>query len=167
MVKRKQPDHVKAICLHLQQLLSLDALQFVHSLTSMPPFLTTPQPSSDTLPSSGTEPLTAMMDEMQSSDSDTLDSQMFENWAGWAEVENDPAIFSTLLREWGVPSVRVQEVFQLDSLFDESANSVFGLVLLARWTAPEEETEYQLTTAPGDLWFANQVCLFGSSRAAC
>lgn len=123
----------------------------------MPPFLTDQQPSSDTLPSSGTEAAAAMSDEMQSTDSDALGSEVFENWRGWAELENDPAIFSTLLREWGVPSVRIQEVFQLDTLFDEPPNSVFGLVLLSRWTAPEEETQHQLTDAPVDLWFANQV----------
>jgi hypothetical protein len=39
-------------------------------------------------------------------------------WQGWAELENDPAIFSTLLRECGVPSVQVEEVFDLDNLFN-------------------------------------------------
>ena len=97
-------------------------------------------------------------DGMQSPSSDSLDPEVFEDWQGWAELENDPAIFSTLLREWGVPSVRVQEVLQLDSLFDEPPNAVFGLVLLSRWTAPEEESQYQLTAAPSGLWFANQVC---------
>lgn len=97
-------------------------------------------------------------DGMQSPSSDSLGPEVFEDWQGWAELENDPAIFSTLLREWGVPSVRVQEVLQLDSLFDEPPNAVFGLVLLSRWTAPEEESQHQLTAAPSGLWFANQVC---------
>lgn len=101
-----------------------------------------------------------MSDGTQSPDSDGPASEIFQNWQGWAELENDPAIFSTLLREWGVPTVRVQEVFVLDSLFDEPSNSIFGLVLLSRWTAPEEETQHQLMVAPQDLWFANQVRSF-------
>lgn len=80
-----------------------------------------------------------------------------EKWQGWAELENDPAIFSTLLREWGVPNVRIQEVFELDLLFNEETDPILGLVLLSRWISPEDASDHQLTTAPAALWFANQV----------
>ncbi|ETN37909.1 uncharacterized protein HMPREF1541_07532 [Cyphellophora europaea CBS 101466] len=95
-----------------------------------------------------------------------MNGETFENWTGWAELENDPAIFSTLLREWGVPSVRIQEVFELDSLFDMPPDNIFGLVLLSRWTAPEEENKHQLTTAPSDLWFANQISSYSCASVA-
>lgn len=48
------------------------------------------------------------------------------SWGGWAEVENDPVIFTTLLREWGVPNVQVHEVVPLESLFNHPAY-VFSL----------------------------------------
>jgi ubiquitin carboxyl-terminal hydrolase L5 len=104
--------------------------------------------------------MTAISDSAQTSETIAPLPKIVNNWQGWAELENDPAIFSTLLREWGVPSVQVQEVFDLDALFDEPSESVFGLVFLSRWTAAEPETEHQLTVAPTDLWFANQVPLF-------
>lgn len=40
------------------------------------------------------------------------------SWTGWAELENDPLIFATLLREWGVRNVQVNEVVPLESIFD-------------------------------------------------
>lgn len=76
-------------------------------------------------------------------------------WKGWAELENDPAIFSTLLREWGVSSVQVNEVVPLDSIFALPSESVYGLIFLSRWTAAE--TENDTTEPPLGVWFANQV----------
>lgn len=99
----------------------------------------------------------AMSDKTPSPEPSSSLPKMLENWEGWAELENDPAIFSTLLREWGVPTVKVQEVFELDRLFDEAPDCIFGLVLLSRWAAAEQATEHQLTAAPAGLWFANQV----------
>lgn len=77
------------------------------------------------------------------------------SWKGWAELENDPAIFSTLLKEWGVSSVQVNEVVPLDSIFALPSESVYGLIFLSRWTAAE--TENGTTEAPSGVWFANQV----------
>lgn len=115
----------------------------------MPPCLTASQQSSSTPPTSWADAAATADDPLPS---EPMNGETFENWTGWAELENDPAIFSTLLREWGVPSVRIQEVFELDSLFDMPPDNIFGLVLLSRWTAPEEENKHQLTTAPSDLW---------------
>ena len=76
-------------------------------------------------------------------------------WKGWAELENDPAIFSTLLREWGVLGLQVNEVVPLDSIFALPPESVYGLIFLSRWAAAE--TENDTTEAPPGIWFANQV----------
>jgi len=43
------------------------------------------------------------------------------SWTGWAELENDPLIFATLLKEWGVTNVQVNEVVPLESVFNHSA----------------------------------------------
>ena len=86
------------------------------------------------------------------------------SWKGWAELENDPAIFSTLLREWGVPSVQVNEVVPLDSIFAVPAESVYGLILLSRWSAPE--TDNNTTEAPCGVWFANQTSSFSCASVS-
>lgn len=44
--------------------------------------------------------------------------ELVPSWTGWAELENDPLIFSTLLREWGVPNIQVNEVVPLESVFN-------------------------------------------------
>ncbi|EXJ73275.1 uncharacterized protein A1O5_03035 [Cladophialophora psammophila CBS 110553] len=77
------------------------------------------------------------------------------SWKGWAEIENDPVIFSTLLREWGVPNVQVNEVVPLDSVFEYPPQSIYGLIFLSRWAAPE--TENDLDEPPPGVWFANQT----------
>lgn len=125
----------------------------------MPPFLTTPEPSFESLHTASSESDAVISDKTQSPDPTTTHPKVVENWQGWAELENDPAIFSTLLREWGVPSVQVQEVFELDRLFDDASDAIFGLVFLSRWVAPGDDTQDQLTTTPDDLWFANQARL--------
>jgi ubiquitin carboxyl-terminal hydrolase L5 len=79
------------------------------------------------------------------------------SWKGWAELENDPEIFSTLLREWGVSGIQVNEVVPLDSLFTVPAKFVYGLIFLSRWVADESDNE--VTESPSGVWFANQVCL--------
>ncbi|RVX74903.1 hypothetical protein B0A52_01180 [Exophiala mesophila] len=92
------------------------------------------------------------------------DDDNVASWSGWAEVENDPVIFTTLLREWGVPNVQVHEVVPLESLFDYPTENTYGLIFLSRWTASEEST----TTAdpPPDVWFANQVSSFSCASVA-
>ena len=73
-------------------------------------------------------------------------------------------IFSTLLREWGAPNIDVQEIFELDYLFDAKPESTYGLILLSRW-APAD-TENDITKAPEGVWFANQVQSFSCATVA-
>ena len=63
------------------------------------------------------------------------DDDNVASWSGWAEVENDPVIFTTLLREWGVPNVQVHEVVPLESLFDYPTY-VFYLSLFINFQYP-------------------------------
>ncbi|RMD41020.1 hypothetical protein DV735_g4131, partial [Chaetothyriales sp. CBS 134920] len=73
-------------------------------------------------------------------------------------------IFSTLLREWGVPKICVQEVLELEGLFEGRAESIYGLILLSRWTASEKDNE--LDEAPTGVWFANQVQSFSCATVS-
>ncbi|KAJ9611605.1 hypothetical protein H2200_004789 [Cladophialophora chaetospira] len=90
-----------------------------------------------------------------STDDAAMDTTPLGSWSGWAELENDPVIFSTLLREWGVPNVQVDEVVPLDSIFEYPPDSIYGLIFLSRWVAQENENE--TTEAPPGVWFANQT----------
>jgi hypothetical protein len=86
------------------------------------------------------------------------------NWTGWAELENDPLIFSTLLREWRVQGVGVREVIPLDSVFDSPVASTLGLIFLSRYVVFDQGTDVQ---APSDkLWFANQISSFSCATVA-
>jgi hypothetical protein len=40
------------------------------------------------------------LDTADTNDQQGTDNQM-SSWTGWAELENDPLIFATLLKEWG------------------------------------------------------------------
>lgn len=54
------------------------------------------------------------------------------SWSGWAEIENDARIFTTLLREWGVPDVHVHEIIPLESVFNHPAYVYILLLTLSR-----------------------------------
>ncbi|EHY58409.1 hypothetical protein HRR83_007226 [Exophiala dermatitidis] len=86
------------------------------------------------------------------------------SWKGWAILENDPVIFTTLLREWGVPNVQVHEIVPLDSLFDHAPESVYGLIFLSRWTPTD--TVNSITEPPHGVWFANQISDFSCATVA-
>jgi hypothetical protein len=57
------------------------------------------------------------LDAADTKDQQGTDNQM-SSWTGWAELENDPLIFATLLKEWGVPNIQVNEVVPLESVLN-------------------------------------------------
>ncbi|EXJ95684.1 hypothetical protein A1O1_00807 [Capronia coronata CBS 617.96] len=85
-------------------------------------------------------------------------------WKGWAELENDPVIFTTLLREWGVPNVQVHEIVPLDSVFDHPPEDVYGLIFLSRWVPTDIQNN--VTEPPQGVWFANQTSSFSCATIA-
>ena len=86
------------------------------------------------------------------------------NWKGWAELENDPLIFSTLLREWGVRGVGVREVIPLDAVFDTPVDSTLGLIFLSRYVVFDQGTGVEASS--DELWFANQISSFSCATVA-
>ncbi|KAI9773443.1 MAG: hypothetical protein M1840_007659 [Geoglossum simile] len=78
------------------------------------------------------------------------------NWAGWCEIESEPALFSVMLREFGVKDVKVQEVFTMDKeILDGLNKPVHGLIFLFRWR--EDDPDKQEPSCPEEVWFANQT----------
>lgn len=72
-------------------------------------------------------------------------------WSGFVERESDPTAFNNLLRSWGVHSVRLQEVFDLESL---PSQSTLGLVFLQDY---KSRPPPKRAPRPRGVWFANQV----------
>ncbi|KIW14970.1 hypothetical protein PV08_07757 [Exophiala spinifera] len=121
--------------------------------------------SDDTVRTGNSTVTSSTADDVTDGKDDTPSSDTIARpWAGWAELENDPTIFTTLLREWGVPSIQVNEVVPLDSIFDHDPDEVFGLIFLSRWVP--EESENEITEAPKDVWFANQTSAFSCATVS-
>ena len=87
------------------------------------------------------------------------------SWPGWAELENDPVrhphdidtrrptdqmeiVFSTLLHEWEVQNVEVQEVTTLDTISDST------LLVLRRLSMMPSNKQFE-----HDLWVHSIVSL--------
>lgn len=91
-------------------------------------------------------------------------------WPGWAELENDPEIFTILLQEWGMRDVLVNEVYDLTELLEIDPASIFGLIFLSRYvpldqshaTTPSQTTEESIQPP----WFANQISKFSCGTVA-
>ncbi|KAL1851773.1 hypothetical protein Plec18170_006076 [Paecilomyces lecythidis] len=85
-----------------------------------------------------------------------ISDEVKSRWRGFCEMESEPALFSVMLREFGVSGVKIQEVISLDEEIIASLHKpVYGLIFLFRWR--EEEVDKQEPSCPDGLWFANQT----------
>lgn len=102
------------------------------------------------------------------------DKPVHTSWPGWAELENDPEIFTILLQEWGMRNFLVNEVYDITELLDLNPSSIFGLIFLSRYVSADQSrgtTPSQgqgqgpdsVTTQP---WFANQISKFSCGTVA-
>ncbi|KAJ9663377.1 hypothetical protein H2198_000894 [Neophaeococcomyces mojaviensis] len=85
-------------------------------------------------------------------------------WKGWAEIENDPEIFTILVQEWGASNIHVEEVLDITELSAQNPSDVLGLIFLSRYLAPDT-THPSTPSITQDLptaqpWFANQISKF-------
>ncbi|KAI9832954.1 MAG: hypothetical protein M1826_000733 [Phylliscum demangeonii] len=72
-------------------------------------------------------------------------------------VVSHQALFSVMLREWGVQGIQVNEMLGLDDTFLEMLpQPVYGLIFLYRWQEKPESSPAVGELPPG-LWFANQT----------
>lgn len=79
-----------------------------------------------------------------------------ETWQGFCEIESEPAYFSVILREMGVQSVTVREVFAMDpAILEMLPQPIYGIILLFNYR--EFGNADQATECPTNVWFANQL----------
>ncbi|XP_021370344.1 ubiquitin carboxyl-terminal hydrolase BAP1-like isoform X2 [Mizuhopecten yessoensis] len=82
---------------------------------------------------------------------------------GWLELESDPGLFTLLVEDFGVQSVQVEEIYDLQKTID---GPVYGFIFLFRWieerrsrrkTVTEEESFLQDENVVNSIFFAQQV----------
>lgn len=99
-------------------------------------------------------------------------------WTGWAELENDPEIFTAILHGWGAKHLQVDEVLDVGQMiFEGDPSEIKGLIFLSRYQSEEQSdstttqsgqpklvgTSKADTTLP---WFANQISKFSCGTVA-
>ncbi|KAH9827752.1 Ubiquitin carboxyl-terminal hydrolase [Teratosphaeria destructans] len=90
-----------------------------------------------------------------------------ENWPGWVEIESDPLLFTTLLKDMGVRGIGVHD---MESGLDDFSlvtlpKPIHAFIFLFRY-AEIERDDKSPTSCPNDVWFANQVPEFACATFA-
>eukprot|EP00123_Amoebidium_parasiticum_P014123 comp22343_c0_seq1/m.33240 comp22343_c0_seq1/g.33240 ORF comp22343_c0_seq1/g.33240 comp22343_c0_seq1/m.33240 type:complete len:1490 (-) comp22343_c0_seq1:13-4482(-) len=76
----------------------------------------------------------------------------------WREIESNPHVFAEMLKTMGVEGSSMQEVWDIDSMPDLVQNGdVYGLILLIRWSAEEEQVDRSQMDIKAPVYFAQQV----------
>jgi len=91
-----------------------------------------------------------------------------KSWPGWAELENDPEIFTILLQEWGVPNLSVHEILDIAELVTANPADILGLIFLSRYIPPERSASSKPAQKENlhQPWFANQISKFSCGTVA-
>lgn len=91
-----------------------------------------------------------------------------KSWPGWAELENDPEIFTILLQEWGVANVSVDEILDIAELITANPSDVLGLIFLSRYIPSDQPASSALAQKENlqKPWFANQISKFSCGTVA-
>ena len=99
--------------------------------------------------------------------SSSSSSSKFSPWRGWAEIENDPEIFTILVHAWGDPEIQVNEIIDIAVLFEADPENTLGLILLSRYVPSAGDTLSQTALQVGPQpWFANQISKFSCGTVA-
>ncbi|KAF2768977.1 cysteine proteinase [Teratosphaeria nubilosa] len=90
-----------------------------------------------------------------------------EHWPGWVEIESDPLLFTTLLKDMGVRGIAVHD---MESGLDDISlvtlpKPIHAFIFLFRY-AEVAKTDQVPTSCPKDVWFANQVPEFACATFA-
>ncbi|KAI0431278.1 ubiquitin carboxyl-terminal hydrolase [Xylaria sp. FL1042] len=86
-----------------------------------------------------------------------MDIDEWKEYRGWVELESEPAFFNAMLQDLGAKTLKVQEVFALDSAaLADLPKPVCGLIFLYEWTNEDESNEAR-QDCPENLWFGNQT----------
>ena len=87
-------------------------------------------------------------------------------WPGWAELENDPEIFTIILQEWGVRDLTVSEIMPIEQMFDLDSQTTIGLIFLSPYIPPTASPPTNSILQQSLPWFANQISKFSCGSVA-
>jgi len=86
---------------------------------------------------------------------------MTEAEGSWCLMESDPAVFTELIREFGVKGLQVEELWSLDPEHFERLKPVHGLIFLFKWIGPTVDSTSSGTIVSDSrldqIFFARQV----------
>ncbi|CAJ0575359.1 unnamed protein product, partial [Mesorhabditis spiculigera] len=78
-----------------------------------------------------------------------------EDNGSWCLIESDPAVFSELIRNFGVTGVQVEEIYSMDDEACAPLQPIHGLIFLYKWRAGDEPMGTPATDPK--IYFAQQV----------
>ncbi|KAK8066491.1 Ubiquitin carboxyl-terminal hydrolase isozyme L5 [Apiospora hydei] len=81
-------------------------------------------------------------------------------FAGWVEIESEPAFFNAMLQSFGAPSFQIRELWGLDpETLAFLPRPAHGLIFLYQYNEDEEDEDMteKREECPEGLWFGNQT----------
>ncbi|KAK7935635.1 Ubiquitin carboxyl-terminal hydrolase 2 [Apiospora marii] len=81
-------------------------------------------------------------------------------FAGWVEIESEPAFFNAMLQSFGAPSFQIRELWGLDpEALAYLPRPVHGLIFLYQYNEDDEDEDIaeKREECPDGLWFGNQT----------
>ncbi|KAK8100802.1 Ubiquitin carboxyl-terminal hydrolase 2 [Apiospora kogelbergensis] len=83
-----------------------------------------------------------------------------KEFAGWVEIESEPAFFNAMLHSFGAPSFQIRELWGLDpEALAFLPRPVHGLIFLYQYNEEDEDEDMaeKREECPEGLWFGNQT----------
>lgn len=78
-------------------------------------------------------------------------------WAGWSDLESEPAIFNSILAGWGVKGIKTCEVTCMDAeVLRSLPQPIYGIIFLYSYNDTESEPMTPDAETPDQPWFATQ-----------
>jgi len=78
---------------------------------------------------------------------------------GWSTIESDPAVFTSLSRDFGIRGTQVEEIVTMEDAEFSNLAPIYGLIFLFKWTQDMASTHRASSTCVQNhnLYFAKQV----------
>ncbi|GAU91270.1 hypothetical protein RvY_03560 [Ramazzottius varieornatus] len=75
----------------------------------------------------------------------------------WCTIESDPAVFTELIRDFGVTGMQVEELYMLDESLFEQLRPIHGLIFLFKWEQEGPKKSPPKLADSKNIYFAKQV----------